>query len=246
MPTEEQQAEVEKLNKSIKKHLKISKKIDNIIFIVLILLLAYIGSTIYDGIKLSTQGNNLVKYHDFDELRKENSDVCAWITLEGTHIDHPVVQGKDNFEYLDKDFNGDHYTGGTLFLDYENKKDFSDDYNVIHGHHMTGGAMFGDLTKYKKEDFFNEHTTGTLLTPTYDYDLKVIAVAKVNAYDSTIYNVKGSSEAVLAYSKEVSIHSRNITLEKGEKIITLSTCSGDMNEDRIVLICKMYGKRAHE
>lgn len=242
---ENTEQEILDLNKKIKRSLKISRKIDNIVLIIILLLLAYIGSTIYDNYTYTNHGNDLVKYHDFDELKKQNPDVCAWITLKGTHIDHPVVQGKDNFEYLDKDFNREHYAGGTIFLDYENNPDFSDDYNVIHGHHMTGGAMFGDLALYKNKDFFYKNKTGTLLTPKYDYKLKIIGVAKVNAYDSIIYNVHEKGSNVLEYADRKCIHKRGFSLMKNERLLTLSTCSGDMNDDRIVVFCKMTEKTKH-
>lgn len=36
----------------------------------------------------------------FDELVSRNPDVLAWLTLYGTGIDYPLVQGKDNEQYL--------------------------------------------------------------------------------------------------------------------------------------------------
>jgi len=39
----------------------------------------------------------------FEELRAINPDVCAWITLDGTKIDYPVLQGEDNLTYINKD-----------------------------------------------------------------------------------------------------------------------------------------------
>ena len=30
------------------------------------------------------------------ELQKINPDVCAWLTVDGTKIDYPVVQGETN------------------------------------------------------------------------------------------------------------------------------------------------------
>lgn len=243
--TEAQRAEIDLLNVKIKKAVKISRKIDAFIFIVLLLIGAYIGSTIYDSLKILQHGKNTVTYHDFDELLKENPDTVAWLTLEGTTIDHPIVQGKDNFEYLDKDFRGEHYTGGTLFLDEGNNKKFTDDYNIIHGHHMEGGAMFGDLTKYKEENFFKEHSEGVLLTPTYDYDLEVIGVAAPDAYDSVIYTPKNKSSNVYAYAKQICTNIRDVNM-KDSKILTLSTCSGEMNDNRCVVFCRMYNKHKHK
>lgn len=246
MPTEKQQVEIDDLNRKLRRAIKISKKIDAAILIFLLLILLYIFSTIYDDVKLIYRGYNTLKYHNFEELLEINPDTKAWITMDGTRIDHPVVQGTDNFEYLDKDFNGEHFTGGTLFLDSENTDDFSDDYNIIHGHHMSGGAMFGDLTNYTEEEFFNDNKDGTLLTPTYDYKLEVIGVAKVNAYDHRVYSTSADSRSVYDYTRQVSINRRDISLGSDEKILTLSTCSGDMTEDRIVVFCRMYDKIKHE
>ena len=32
----------------------------------------------------------------FEELRAINPDVCAWLTLDHTKIDYPILQGEDN------------------------------------------------------------------------------------------------------------------------------------------------------
>ena len=36
----------------------------------------------------------------FEELLAINPDVCAWLTLDNTGIDYPVVQGEDNLSYI--------------------------------------------------------------------------------------------------------------------------------------------------
>ena len=42
----------------------------------------------------------------FQDLRTINPDICAWVTLDYTGIDYPVVQGTDNFQYLSMDIYG--------------------------------------------------------------------------------------------------------------------------------------------
>ena len=42
----------------------------------------------------------------FGQLRDINPDVCGWLTLDGTAIDYPVVQGESNFTYLNTDVYG--------------------------------------------------------------------------------------------------------------------------------------------
>ncbi len=34
--------------------------------------------------------------NSLQELQKINPDVCAWLTVDGTKIDYPVVQGETN------------------------------------------------------------------------------------------------------------------------------------------------------
>lgn len=37
---------------------------------------------------------------DFSKLCSINPDVCAWLTMDGTHIDYPVLQGETNLTYI--------------------------------------------------------------------------------------------------------------------------------------------------
>lgn len=240
-----QEEKIKQLNKKIKIAIKVGNLIDVIIMIFLLLIGMYIIYSIYSDIQFQNHGQNLVEYHNFDKLIDSNPDTVAWLKMDETHINHPVMQGKDNFEYLDKDFYGDHYTAGSLFLDYENQRDFNDNYNIIHGHHMSSGAMFGDLERYTNKKFFYKNKTGKLMTPNYDYDLEVFAVSIVNAYESAVYNVKNSAESVYEYANKTAKNKRDIKIGKDDKILVLSTCSGQMNENRIVVFCKMYNEKDH-
>ena len=40
------------------------------------------------------------------DLQNINADVCAWLTIDDTGIDYPVVRGKDDMEYINKDVYG--------------------------------------------------------------------------------------------------------------------------------------------
>ena len=61
-----------------------------------------------------------------------NPDVCGWLTLDHTKIDYPVVQGTDNFEYLEKDVLGNPSVAGSIFLDAKSDRNFHDFYTVIY------------------------------------------------------------------------------------------------------------------
>ena len=182
-----------------------------------------------------------------------NPDTVAWLTMDGTHIDHPVVRSADNFDYLDRSFEGKYYAGGTLFMD-KGDRDPGDPYCIIHGHHMAGGAMFGDLNKYLNKGFFDKHRTGTLLTPEYDYDIRVFASGVFNAYDNIIYKPgetvpvyyikENAAETIpIYYIKEQAANIREIS--EPEHVLALSTCFGEMTDDRTVVFCTLINKREH-
>ncbi len=232
------------LNKKFVLWRNINRCVDRILLFILLSLIAFVGSALLDNWKFLERGMGTLPYHNFDELLAINPDTVAWLTIPGTHIDHPVVQGKDNFEYLDKGFDGRFYAGGCLFLDCSNKRDFSEDYNIIHGHHMAGGAMFADLDKFKDAGFFAEHRAGTLLTPSKDYDLEILAVGEYDAYDPKVY--AAGYELNKGYIGKTCLYMRKDKLTAAGKVLALSTCSGDMSDNRTVLLCEMTGERKHE
>lgn len=101
----------------------------------------------------------------FDELLAINPDVCAWITMDNTAIDHVVLQGETNLTYINTDAYKRFALAGSIFLDSRCDPTFADDYSLFYGHHMVNHGMFGDLDLYKDAKFFEENNTGTLMTP---------------------------------------------------------------------------------
>ena len=64
---------------------------------------------------------------DFASLKSINDDVIGWIYMEALpQISYPMVQGKDNNMYLHQTYEKNYNFAGTIFIDYENKRDFSD------------------------------------------------------------------------------------------------------------------------
>lgn len=105
---------------------------------------------------------------DFTALQATNPDVYAWIKIEGTNIDYPVLQSMehDNY-YLDHTWEGVSASQGAIFSQAFNSKDFTDFNTVIYGHQMGDGndTMFHNLGNYLDKDFMNEHQDITIYTP---------------------------------------------------------------------------------
>lgn len=68
---------------------------------------------------------------DFAALREINPDIVAWIYIEGTKINYPIVQGEDNSYYLKHLFSGEWNGSGCIFLDFQNDASFADRHSII-------------------------------------------------------------------------------------------------------------------
>lgn len=173
------------------------------------------------------------------DLMEINPDVCAWLTVDGTHIDYPVVQSSDNMIYINTDVYGKFSLSGSIFLDYRNNRDFSDTYSLIYGHHMDGEVMFGELDDFVQRDYFEEHTTGVLYLPEDTCQIEWFACMKVDAYDQQIFSPgnlsKTDQESLLTYIRENALQYRDIGVTKEDRVLALSTCSDTSTNARIIL-----------
>ena len=182
---------------------------------------------------------------DLKALKNINPDVIGWITVDGTKIDYPVVQGKNNLYYMNRDFYGKPSLAGSIFLDTRNSKDFSDAYSLLYGHHMDNHLMFGDLDLFKKETFFRENSTGQLMTEDKVMDLDVLAVLEISDNTKEIFNptMWGSDLSDLAaFVSGHALYVREETLKnlkaapKMIQVISLVTCASGHTGMRTVLL----------
>lgn len=237
----EKEALYVKINRQFRVWKRINACIDGILLSAMLFLIAFMGSELTDGIMLLEDGRYGTKYHSFDQLLRINPDTAGWLILDGTDIDYPVVRSKDNFDYLDKDFEGNYYAGGTLFMDKGNRS-FEDTYCIIHGHHMAAGVMFGDLERFLEPAFFENNQTGKLLTPSCDYDIRVFACGVFDAYDSGIYRAGDTVPHDRVRVKAVNIRG----VSAPAHVLALSTCSDEMTDNRVVVFCELINRRPHE
>lgn len=174
---------------------------------------------------------------DFTRLKKMNSDVVGWIYIPGTNIDYPIVQGKDNEEYLHKTFDGKKNSSGTIFMDQKGKKDFTADNNVIYGHHMKNGTMFADLLKFRQESFVKKNRYIFLYTLNQRKKLQVVSayageakgeipISFANRKDQQAYLKKVCSKS------QVSIAMKKNQEETVKRIYTFVTCSYEKEDYR--------------
>ena len=169
------------------------------------------------------------------EAKPLTEDYVAWLTLDETSIDYPVMQADNNSKYLNMDPYGDYSLAGSIFLDSRNAGDFSDSYSLVYGHHMSGGYMFGALDRFYDESYFDAHRTGHLRVGETEYRLTVFAVLLTDANEDTLFNPQGS-ERVLKIAKEASMYDRE---PENAHVLALSTCKDPGSTTRTVVLCTL-------
>lgn len=229
-----------------------------IIGIVLTAAVAYAGYSIWDNFQIYQAAEDVqdqirkLKPDDntkngpgFDELRALNGEVVGWITVDGTNIDYPVLQGDTNLVYMNRDVYGNFSLAGSIFLDIRNQADFSDNYSLIYGHNMDEHLMFGDLALFKDKTFFQKNTTASLMLPGETREFQVAAVLQLSAGTDEIFNPdhwKDSLSGLGEFLEANSIWYHTKLLEqlkaKPEQMeaVSLVTCSDGSTNDRTVLI----------
>lgn len=226
--------------------------------IMILLMLAYGGYSLWDSYMINRgafTGSDLLKYkptgetggenYSLEELIALNPDTRAWLTIDDTHIDYPVVQGEDDMEYINIDVFGEFALSGSIFLSCLNSPDFSDHYNLLYGHHMDNGAMFGDVMEFEDEKFFESHQTGTLYLPEETYGITLFAYMEADGYDRLIYRPGReceSMQALLNYLKKSSTQYRDIGVTAEDRIIGMSTCVDAVTNGRAILFGRLEKK----
>ena len=177
---------------------------------------------------------NVPVFVDFEKLTAEYPDTVGWLYCEGTPINYPVVQGKDNLRYLRRLPDGSYNAAGSLFADYRCKEVAASGNYIIYGHNMKNGSMFGTLVRYKSQHYYDEHPTLYYLTPERTFRIELIA-GFVTKSTGEVYNTQLSAEQVRQFCAE-SDFSSGITPQDDDVFITLSTCSYEYENARYVVI----------
>jgi|GEM_PF-428528 len=175
---------------------------------------------------------------DFTSMHKTNPDICAWIEIEGTKVDYPVLQSpNDDDKYLTTAVDGSYYIGGSLFTQASyNSRDFNDPVTVIYGHTMRSGTLFGQLqSTYSASESFSSHSEIKLHLPGELRYYKVFAALPysnmhiLDAYDfSKEYWFNNFLDGVFDTRAFGAQFDREISPEYGDRVLILSTC---LNED---------------
>jgi sortase B len=179
----------------------------------------------------------------FEELRAVNPEVFSWLTVYGTNIDYPVVQGETNMKYVSTNAEGKRSMSGAIFLDCDNSGDFSDFNSILYGHHMERRTMFGEIGLFADKTYFDARPYGNLYFDGKDHGVEFFAFVHTDAYDNTVFRAKvmggEAQQAYLANLFDLASHTRDIPVTTQDRLVLLSTCSASTTNGRDILVGKI-------
>ena len=169
----------------------------------------------------------------FKELKAVNPETVAYVYAPGTQLDEPVVQTSDNATYLDKTFEGQHEPFmGTVFMDMDNHKDFSDRLTWLFGHARGSKAgdhrMFNDVNYYDRQDYFDKHRYVVIETPERKYyyqAMGLVIVPEETAFYRTEFKDDEDFTTQLRNIYEAArTKDPKIKIKASDRYLVLSTC----------------------
>lgn len=166
-----------------------------------------------------TEDNKII---DWNDLKSINEDIVAWIEIENTPVNYPILKDNNNLYYLKLNFNKKYNSNGSIFT--LNKDFIQDDEVIIYGHNMRNKTMFSILGNYLNTNFLKEHQIMKIYTENKNYVATIFSCYSIGVNEESNNIRKLCYEDRISYYKTKSnIDTENI--EDTGKIIKLSTCS---------------------
>ncbi len=253
------------MSKNSKKKPNVKYKVFVIIVLVILVCTSYViykniiansNQNIYEDVKISDSIEDNDNQKQFTEnmkkvitLQQENVDVKAWIQIEDTSINYPILQTTDNEYYLKHNYKKENSQYGSIYL--KNECDILNNNSnlIIYGHNMKDGQMFNNLLKYKDKSFYDNHKTIKIATNNEESEYSIVAVFKSRIfyqnennvfrfYNYINFNDEQTYNEYIENCKKIQLYETGVSAIYGEQLITLITCEYSQENGRMVIVAK--------
>lgn len=184
---------------------------------------------------------------NYNAFKRINDDYVCTIEIPQINISYPVVSNseKDAEYYLTHTFDKSKNSAGTIFLDYLFEQNLNYNHLILFGHNMKNQSMFGGLSTFLDTD---------LVQPIYIYMYNEDMLNIYQLY--SVYNAENGSETYTAFFNDNEhykdyfimslenatgsindIDKINTLADKGNQILTLSTCYGTKHKEYTIWQC---------
>lgn len=187
---------------------------------------------------------------DFKALKEKNSDTIAFIHMDQTNINYPIVQTTDNEYYLHRAFDKSKNAAGWVFMDYRNNINNLSDNTVIYGHGRLDKTVFGSL-KNALSKSWQENKDNYIIwlsTPTENMMFQIFSIYTIKSesyYIQTSFSTEAKKQAWINTMVERNTSPKTAEVTTNDKILTLSTCLNDSG-GRIVVQAKLIKKQKRQ
>lgn len=200
-----------------------------------------------------SSGTASLPQRNYRLLAEENQHLAAWLTIEGTEVDYPVMYTPEEPEYyLRRAFDGSYALSGSLFIGAGCVPDGSN--VLIYGHEMQDGSMFGGLDRYAQEEYAREHPEICYDRIREDGSYEHRTFLVMAAFYSRVYQPEeenvfryyhaidlSEESAFKDYVSQVetaSLYDLGVSAAYGDRLLTLSTCSSHTQDGRFVVVAR--------
>lgn len=194
------------------------------------------SDAIIDEVTNKTNSQRKIINEDVAGAYNINPEVVAWVKVNNTNIDYPVVQTTNNSYYLKHNINFEEDKNGWVFMDYRSDSNVISDNVILYAHNRYySGVMFGTLQNAMRYNWYtnpdNQIITLKTLYETLHY--KIFSVYKVKTtldYLKVIFSDNDEKMEMFNTIKNRSIYDFNVDLDENDKILTLSTCADEYSK----------------
>lgn len=189
---------------------------------------------------------------DFKTLQEQNSDIYAYIKIDDTMVDYPIVQSPDDdaFYLKHKAEDKSWSASGAVYTELINNKNFRDRVTLIYGHNGYSDTFFTTLHKFENKEFFDSHPYFYIYTPDRKLTYQVISAFKYDdRHIMNSFNFANSEQLkeFQQYILDPTSALKNVRteldteLDVDSKIVVLSTCITNQKSSRY-LVCGVLVK----
>ena len=206
----------------------------------------YNGLSQYIYVENQQENNEEQQSGNYSKVFKLNTDMVAWLKIEGTNINYPVTQTPQNPDYyINKNFYKQDSSWGTPYM--EEECDINSSSNlIIYGHHINNYRMFGELENYKDKKYYNSHKVIKLITERDVREYEIVTVFKTTVYEENEfkyyefinYKIQQQLDDFINQCESKAFYNTGVKCTGGDKLITLSTCEYSSKNGRLVVVAK--------
>lgn len=184
---------------------------------------------------------------EFQELEAINNQTKGWIQVNGTSVNYPFVQADNNTFYLTHSFDKTKNNAGWVFLDYRNDINNISKNTIIYAHGRFDKTMFGSLKNILTNGWLNDSDNYIIKLSTKKENTlwQIFSVYRIPTTSDYLKTNFSSDEEFVNFANMLlnrSNYNFDTTINKNDKILTLSTCYND--SEKLVLHAKLIKRSA--